>query len=158
MSTNESKIASRKRMVSIDIMAVICVVVIAFMFYYLNHLHPLCADDFWYSFVIGEGWNRVDCFSEVVRSQIAHWGCINGRVWAHGIVQSLLMFDKGYFNIANTLCYIAVCFLLGRLVFSDRNSLMKTAMVSLSFWLLMPHPGSSLLWLDGAVNYLWTLY
>lgn len=74
---------------------------------------------------------------------------------AHAIAQTFLMFDKVWFNIANTICY-GLCTLLISLFVGNRFSLSSWVVVLLSFWLIMPHPGSSIFWLTGSCNYLWS--
>lgn len=138
------------------ILCLVCVVAVLALFSYLNILQPICSDDFCYSFVFGEE-KRVASFADVIRSQTLHWQRVNGRFWSHCVVQFWLMFDKSAFNIANVICYAASCFLLSRLLFQKRRRLLIGAVVVFStFWIMMPHPGSSLVWLTGSVNYLWS--
>lgn len=136
-------------------MCMIGVVIMLGVFYTLVSMYPLVSDDFTYHFVFPEC-SRIVCdISDVFVSQKEHWHMCNGRFLAHFLVQTFLMFDIAYFNIANTICYAVCCGVMARFLSKDcffRNWLF----ILISFWLLMPTPATTMFWVSGSLNYLWT--
>lgn len=130
--------------------ALIAVIVI---FHTLSTIFPLCSDDFSYSYVCG-GEERVGGVVEIIRSQCHHYCVWSGRFFVHCIAQFFLMLDKTAFNIANTLCYLLLSFYVA-LLCKNKNILPSWLAVAASFWVIMPHSGSTMFWLTGSCNYLW---
>lgn len=126
------------------------------LFYAAGWLYPVCSDDFAYMYVCGAS-ERLSGLSDVFVSQMWHWMYVNGRFVAHCAVQFFLMLNKEWFNVANALCY-AVC-TGGIAVFASclgRKRLEIWLLALISFWVLMPHAGSTMFWLTGSFNYLWS--
>lgn len=133
---------------------IVCIISILIGFYYTCSIFPLCSDDFAYCNIYRTS-TRVENVGDIITSQITHWKTWGGRFIAHSLAQYFLLFDKAFFNIANTACY-AICTLLITLLVSPRFSYSNWLVVLLSFWFMMPHPGSSIFWLTGSCNYLWS--
>ncbi len=132
--------------------------IIIILFYTLNTLHPLAGDDYSYSFIFGRD-NRVATFLDALQSQRLEWHAWNGRPLANGLAQCFLIFDKSFFNIANTIALIGLVVTITRLVAQrTRSGKLVAFSVVLSLFLLgTPVPGDTLLWLDGSCNNLWLL-
>lgn len=125
------------------------------IFYTLVEMSPLGSDDFTYHFIFPDCNRIVTNISDVFVSQKEHWYMCNGRFLAHFLVQSFLLLDISYFNIANTICYAVCCGVIARLLSKDffvRNWLF----ILISFWVVMPAPAGTMFWLSGSFNYLWT--
>lgn len=120
-------------------------------------LSPLVADDFSYSFTWGQPVVRVRSLGQILSSMAVHRQITNGRVFAHGMVQLLMMGPKLLFNILNGLNAVLLCCLFGR--YLRRAEPGRRAMLlllgAMLLWLFMPVFGQIFLWLDGAVNYSW---
>jgi len=123
--------------------------------YVLNHLTPLLADDYCYSFLLGTE-DRLTNFGDIFKSLTAQYTNTGGRVVGHFFAQLFLMLDKSIFNIANSLIYVLFLFL----IYFHINAYKKINVglfifVSFSVWYFTPAFGESVLWLTGACNYLW---
>lgn len=133
----------------------IFIILILISFYGLTSLFPICSDDFAYSYVFG-GSGRVNDLCDVFYSQVNHYQSTNGRFWTHGLVQSLLICDKTVFNVMNVFVYALCTYMMVCVSCSDKKGRLPIWCITLwSFWILMPHPGSSMFWLTGSINYLW---
>lgn len=124
------------------------------MFYVLNCLTPLFADDYLYSFSFATG-ERLTSLGQILPSQIAHYQSANGRFLLHTVAQFFLLVGKDVFNVVNVFVFLAfaatICYLgLGESP-AKRPSLLLLV-VSLLF-LQLPAFGQSFLWLDGACNH-----
>lgn len=130
-------------------------------FYYLNHLFPICSDDYgdMYIFERGTGtisWTteRVSSLGSLIRSQCAYYCEWGGRVVSGTLVQTFLMFDKEVFNLLNTLVYGATALLIC-IISAGRFSKRLFLLILLTYWIALPSPGSSAFWLTGSISYLW---
>lgn len=134
--------------------SVACIV----LFYLGTQMYPLCSDDMSYKFICGLN-EQVSSICDVFTSQFSHYMRVNGRFVSHCAVQSVLMLDRMYFCMANTLCYAFFAVVIAMLVSQSRERRLEICLVVLlSFWVLMPMSGSTMFWLTGAFNYLWTSY
>lgn len=119
-------------------------------------LSPLIADDYSYAF----SWDdvsRIESLSQIIPSMAAHRQVTNGRVFAHALVQALMMGPKWVFNLLNALNALALCLLAGR-YFRGLDHGKKALLLllgALLVWICMPAFGQVFLWLDGACNYSW---
>lgn len=129
------------------------IVVFLIIFYAITTVYPLSGDDWTYRYIFTTD-TLVGSLSDVLYSQQIHWFRWGGRFVAHTMVQSSLLLDKCWYNIANTICYALCCFLIVKLTF-HKNILFNYLLVLLSFWLLMPSPNGTMFWLTGSFNYLW---
>lgn len=116
----------------------------------------MVADDYAYCFSFDDG-QRIESLADCARSMAAHRQWMNGRILAHFLVQLFLMLPPGLFKIANSLVFTAVIVLLFRLAGRERNNLLLAGIFG-CVWIFMPAFGQVILWLDGAVNYLWSAF
>ncbi|MGN0811286.1 MAG: DUF6056 family protein [Akkermansia muciniphila] len=130
-------------------------------FYYLNHLFPICSDDYgnMYIFESGTGtlsWTaqRVSSLSSLIRSQCAYYCGWGGRTVSGALLQGCLMFDKEVFNLLNTLVYGATALLIC-IISVGRFSKRLFLLILLTYWIALPSPGSLAFWLTGSISYLW---
>ncbi len=141
----------------LTLLAVGVAATLSLLFYLLNLFQPLAADDFGYCFIWGTE-ERVGSLRDIFTSQCSHWLELNGRFVAHCLAQFFLMHSKWLFNIANTLVLLGVALGITRLV-TNRELPGKAVAFSLIlslFVLLIPACSGTLIWLDGACNYLWS--
>lgn len=116
----------------------------------------MVADDYAYCFSFDDG-RRVESLADCARSMSAHRQWMNGRIVAHFLVQLFLLLPSALFKILNSLVFVTVIYLLFRLAERKpgRNNLLLAGIFG-SVWSFMPAFGQVILWLDGAVNYLWS--
>ena len=133
----------------------VLIILVLILFYYLTSLFPICSDDFSYSYVYG-GDGRVNGICDVFYSQVNHYKTVNGRFWTHSLVQGLLWCDKTVYDIVNVFVYALCTYMIAHVSCSDNKEKFSLwCLMVCSFWVLMPHPGSSMFWLTGSINYLW---
>ncbi len=141
-----------------DWFALLLITSIAAVFFVLNRYQPLASDDFGYSMMYGTS-NRPESLVDIIVSQYHHWHAVNGRFVVHCIAQFFLMYDKLFFDIANTMALL--CTTLGiTYLFADRKLSGKsvaTLLVLALFVLMIPCSGDALIWLVGSCNYLWAM-
>ena len=133
---------------------ILLIIVAIALFFWGNYIYPLCSDDYAYSYSFFTGM-RLLSLCDILDSQIVHWNTWGGRFFAHSIAQAFLIFDKVWFNIANTILY-AICTMIISVYAKKQFSTYSWLIVLLSFWVVMPYPGSAIFWLTGSCNYLWS--
>ena len=122
---------------------------------YCNLHTALVADDYQYCFSFADG-SRVTSVSQIPASMAAHRHIMNGRVFAHALVQLFLMLPKGVFNVLNALVFTAfICLLARPCRLPESRSALLLLTVFGCVWVLQPEFGQVFLWLDGSLNYLW---
>ena len=144
-------ITSKIKCIILIAVSIICV----FLFYLGTKMYPLCSDDMGYTFICGLE-EKVSSVYDVFVSQANHYMRVNGRYVAHCAVQVALLFDREYFCVLNALCYAFCAGIMAMMASSFVERRLEIWLVVLvSFWILMPHSGSTMLWLTGSFNYLW---
>ena len=132
-------------------------VVFAVMFT-LSLMTPLIADDFNYTFGYSND-RRISSLRDVWISMIWHRRMLNGRVFSHGWLSLVLMFDRWVFAVLNAA--VAVFFSWTTVSFyRDRGSehpLCAAAAVWMLLWVCMPGFGQVFFWTAGACNYFWSI-
>ncbi|MCE5189149.1 MAG: DUF6056 family protein [Eubacteriales bacterium] len=133
--------------------------VLAFFFVILlvlNILTPLISDDYRYLYSFADG-TRIESFADVIRSQVAHYYNMNGRVITHTLCQAFLLLGKPIFNGINAAAFIGLGLLIYYSAFLSLKHLRIHWLVAiyLLMWVLPPFFGESYLWLSGASNYIY---
>lgn len=115
----------------------------------------MVADDYTYCFSFADG-SRIKSLGQILPSMAAHRSTVNGRVFAHSLVQTVLIFPKAVFNILNALNAVLLTALLGRCLDRDPKRRALLLLVgAMLLWCLTPAFGQVFLWLDGSINYSW---
>lgn len=124
--------------------------------YNLNYLTTFRGDDFNYHYSFADG-TRISSLLDVFKSQVAHYKVMNGRIPAHFLMQTFTIFGKPVFNIMNTIVYL---FFIGLVMYMINRSWkingLSFFMLFIVMWYYTPAYGQTVLWMDGAFNYLWT--
>ena len=133
-----------------------------------NFLMPLFADDYSYAFI----WNgkdngnlmdgigrreRVKSIKDIFISQRSHYLTWSGRFIALGLCQFFILIGKKFFNIANTLIFIAIIFLIYRLGIKTDLDFISTDLILwilFCYWFCVPSLLFTNLWLCGSCVYL----
>ncbi len=124
-------------------------------FLLLNFLTPLVSDDYRYafSFLTGE---RITSVWQIFPSLYNHYFTMHGRTAVHFFAQLMLLLGKPVFNVLNAAMATLLVLGLHRMAEGRgrRNPVLLLTLCALSF-LFTPAFGQTMLWLDGACNYLW---
>ncbi len=132
----------------------LCVVFI--LFFILNKLFPLYADDWSYSFIYGTDSVRIGSLGDIFVSQYNHYLMWGGRSVVHFIAQLLLMMPPWWMDIFNTLAYIAFIHVL-YLIVNKQNGINPIVylLLAVSVFLFQPAFYAAAVWKTGSANYLW---
>ena len=124
-------------------------------FLLLNILTPLVSDDYRYAFSFATD-ERITSVWQIFPSLYTHYFVMHGRTAVHFFTQLFMLLGKPVFNVCNAA--VAALLLLGlhRLSMGrgEKNPALLLGLGALTF-LFMPAFGQTMLWLDGACNYLW---
>lgn len=140
-------------------------IVIAAVSVYMLILNFRCgyvSDDYhfkfvWQGFNAGEIENRIDSLGEILLSMKNYYMMSGGRVLCHFIAYVLLVPEKWLFNILNTAVFVMMGLVIegiAKLKTHKRHNWLLP-MIYISMLLFLPCFGDAVLWLSGAVNYLW---
>ena len=126
---------------------------------FANMLTPIVSDDFSYCFSFYGNRERIDSVSDIFPSLIAHGEGLNGRYAAHFFAHLFLMLPGIIFDIVNSLVFVLQVFIVVRLATykKERNNLLSLFLFGM-LWLCQCQFGQVNLWLDGACNYLWSVF
>ena len=121
----------------------------------LNVLTPLASDDYRYAFSFATG-ERITSFWQIFPSLYEHYFVMHGRTAVHFFTQLMMLLGKPVFNVLNAAVSTLLLLGLYRLAVG-RGEKNPTVLLGLSalLFLFMPAFGQTMLWLDGACNYLW---
>ena len=135
---------------------VLVTLVIGALFYYMNVLTPLYADDYCYS-VSFETLQRIESVAQIPESQLNHYYTTNGRILLHALAQLFLLLGKDCFNVVNTVAFLLLLYLMYFHIYGTyrRFSAGKLAVIAGLLFVSVPAFGQSYLWITGASNYLY---
>lgn len=130
----------------------------------LNANTDFTADDYTYHYIYespmpSENSKLLSGIGDIPVSMANHYNIWGGRVVAHTIVQFFMLFDKGVFDVFNSLIYV----LCGVLIYFHmerdfrKHKWSWLLMIYTAMWFLIPEYGASVLWVSGSCNYLWML-
>ncbi|MGJ7330316.1 DUF3329 domain-containing protein [Morganella morganii] len=129
----------------------------------LNFLTMYTSDDYTYRYVYqpmpSDSMVKIDGFISIIESQINHYKIWNGRFVAHSIVQYFMQFDKTIFNIFNSVAFVFLGVIIIKIVKNEveiRNEPLSLFLTYIFLWFIIPEFGTSVLWISGSGNYLWT--
>lgn len=121
-----------------------------FIMFLLNCLTPLLADDYEYFF-------KTTNFSTILLDEYHQYLSWTGRSIVHIIARIFLLMPKWVFNIANSLAYVGVSYLIYKLSLSngEKYKTVRFLLIQFLIWLFVPAFGQVFLWETGSANYLW---
>lgn len=136
-------------------------IVFAFMLF-LNSQYGYCTDDYHFKFVfqnfepVGDD-VRIMSVLDTFRGTVNYYYLSGGRVLAHELLFCIQMFDKSFFNIINSLLFVVLGYLMWKLVPNKAWQEKKYSLgVTYLFIFLFSYSfGDCVIWISGAVNYLW---
>ena len=121
-----------------------------------TYMYPMVADDYILRYIFNED-RLVGSVADAVYSQSNVWMRWSGRVVSFFLIQSFLLLERCWYSIAIVIAYATTCIVLSRLV-SRQHYFRTFILVSLSLWLLMPTPNSTMFWLSGGFNYTFPVF
>ena len=94
----------------LEIAGLFCIFLILLL---CNVLTPFLVDDFnyLYSFKHRE---RIADVADIIPSMLAHASTMNGRLFAHGLVQLFGMLPNSFFDVINAVMFTLQIFLIGK--------------------------------------------
>jgi len=117
------------------------------------------SDDYPYTFYLhADGFidtaRRVTGIVDIVQSQYHHYLLHNGRTLDNGLVQFFMYIDnRSIFAICNALVFVGYVFFLQKA--ADRRHWSYILLITALLLVLLRAFGETLLWMSGALNYLW---
>lgn len=112
-------------------------------------------DDYYYFYSFANG-KRITGIIDILESQYAHYFNMNGRSVLHFLVQLFLFLPRPFFVIMNSLAYVFLGFLIyAHVMYGKEKSFLMFFLIFMGMWFLIPDFGSTVLWTDGACNYMW---
>ena len=130
------------------------------LMFLMNYMTMLTVDDYTYSFSFTDLTTRITTPAQVFPSMMAHYKTMNGRLISHGLVQILLLFPPIVFDALNAGMFCLLSYLIYEYIwklYNERHNSIIFFTILTSLWVFIPVFGQVFLWLDGAVNYLWSL-
>ncbi len=124
-------------------------------FLLLNALTPLVSDDYRYAFSFATD-ERITGFWQIFPSLYRHYFVMHGRTAVHFFTQLMMLLGKPVFTVCNAAVATALLLGLHRLAVGRgrKNPAVLLGLAGMLF-LFTPAFGQTMLWLDGACNYLW---
>ncbi len=120
-----------------------------------NFLTPRLVDDWTYGFSFATG-EPILSLGDIITSMRVHSQAINGRLFAHFLVQIFEYLPKAVFNVLNAGVFLGLILLLYRLCRREgEDSNLLLACLFGAVWVFTPTFGQAFLWLDGSCNYGW---
>ncbi|MDE7427020.1 MAG: hypothetical protein K2M79_04405 [Muribaculaceae bacterium] len=144
--------------------AVYWIIIVSFgvLFYILNYFTPFQHDDFAYAFYYAADSSIIRPTSTPVTwetllpSMWHHYCYVNGRFTSHILIQIFCgLLGKGIFNVLNTLVFMWFLHLVVEFT-GRKSSVIALCATIVTVFLFFPFPAQTMLWLTGAINYLWT--
>ena len=128
----------------------------------LNANTPMLTDDFIYQFVFESrmptgSTRRLANIFDIFHGMAIHWKIWGGRVTIHFLLQLAFLIGMNFFNVLNSLMFIALGWLIYRHVNDSKNiKLSWLITIYTVLFIFVPQPGATILWKSGSANYLWS--
>lgn len=126
------------------------------IFYILNINTSMWGDDYIYALIPGNESQRCDTLGKYLASMAYFYNDTNGRI-ADMIVRFISsLVGKTVFNLLNTAVFALFVHTVAKLINRAERNTWLLAIIFLYVLLLFPYPGETMLWMAGAVNYMWS--
>ena len=112
----------------------ICFIIFISWFIF-NRLMPIMGDDEYYQYIVGISDKiRVSNLSDLFLSQYNHYLIWGGRTVAHTLDQFFLMYDKLYFDIANSFVFVCSIYTIYSFRRNKKRNVLLLLFIFLSYW------------------------
>lgn len=117
-----------------------------------NVFTPMLSDDYAYAMEVQKAGSVADLF----RQEFHQYMTWNGRSVVHLLLRIFLYLPGPVFKVANSLAFVFLSYLMTRLIAPERkHDCYVLLMVQMGLWLYAVDFSETILWEDGACNYLW---
>ena len=139
---------------SLKLKRILCVLIFVFLLY-ANLMTPRIVDDFIYSFSFATD-RPVRSLLDIIPSMHAHASTMNGRIFAHTLVQVMDFIPPVLFDIINSAAFLGLVGVSCMYCRTEKkqNNLLFCVLFG-AIWIFTPAFGQVFLWLDGSCNYGW---
>lgn len=118
----------------------------------LNVLTPMLSDDYAYAMEV----RKADSVLDLLIQEYHQYMTWNGRSIAHFLLRLFLFLPMPVFKIANSLAFTALSLVMTRLASPrEKYDCCTLLLIQLGLWLYAVDFAETILWEDGACNYLW---
>lgn len=118
----------------------------------LNLFTPMLSDDYSYAMEVQEA----SSFWDLIKQEYHQYLTWNGRSVAHLLLRIFLYLPAPVFKVANSLAFVGLSCTMVQLTAPQRKyDCYALLMVQLGLWLYAVDFSETILWEDGACNYLW---
>ena len=131
--------------------------VVGGLFYLLNVLYPLFADDYIFCYIYGTN-ERIMSVGDLIKSQYLSYLKWIGRTPAIFILQFFLWKGKYLFNILNSIVFVCLIILAYKNLSSSskkENKIKTYIFLVFLLWFGIPEFGETTIWMTGSAVYLW---
>lgn len=133
------------------------IIIVLFIVLFYTHSNTFLAnDDLPYMFLYRTS-TRVSSIIDVLKNQYVDYFVINGRVFVHTILQSVLIFDKKLWMVLNPIMIITSLLFVIKLVETKNKQINKSLslLLGMSLFLLLIPFKNIIYWVAGSINYIW---
>lgn len=141
----------RQRLIFVSVLICICVSMLV-----MNFVTPLESDDYSYMYSFQNS-EPITTPADWLNSGKAHYAIMNGRIVTNILfAQGMALAGKTVFNFANTIVYMVFLYGLYLLIQNGKPWDWKRMLaLHCAVFLGVPVFGATVLWMNGACNYLW---
>lgn len=134
-----------------------CYIGIILLMFIFNKYTYLMADDFTYVYSFADG-QKIMGIRDIFSSMQAHFSSMNGRLTAHFFVQVFLFYAPWIFDVVNAAVFALFVCAISKYCFPEKEkNVLGLVLIFAVIWFFTPAFGQTMLWLDGACNYLWAV-
>ena len=136
-----------RRVVFIGLVAISFLLILIY-----NAFTPMMTDDLTYK----ENVLRADSLWDLIHQEVYQYRTWTGRSVNHMLLRLFLLGDKWFFNICNSLAFVALTlFMYGNVEHKKRYDGFVYLLINLFLWVFAVSFEQTVLWQTGACNYLW---
>ena len=130
--------------------------IIIFIFWFLfTHITKHEFDDITYQYFTYDSTKRITNIKDIIDSQYYMYFTLSGRAIVNSLTQFFLMYDKVFFDIANSIVFAVTIFLIYSFRKNKENNLLLATFIFLSFWFFCGDLYRSFIWESASFNYGW---
>ncbi len=117
-----------------------------------NFLTPMLSDDYSYAMEV----RKASGIGDLIRQEYHQYMNWNGRSVVHFLLRVFLYLPRPVFKIANSMAFVVLSLLMYQLAKPDkRYDVFTLLLLQMGLWLYAVDFSETILWEDGACNYLW---
>lgn len=137
---------------------ILTIIFFTMLFYILNSMTPLLADDYGWGYIRGSDHQPIKNLKDILVSVYDYYFTWGGRIGGNLLSEIFTLTGKPIFNIFNTFIYILNTLLIYYIC--NQSKKIKISLyiaIHLLIWFFTPDYGQVMFWLSGSCNYLWLI-